>query len=209
MITLKNISFGYNKKLILNNFNLTIPQGITTLLGKSGSGKTTVLRLIAGLEIPQKGEVQINRETVSANGKIIVPPHKRNIGFIFQDLALWPDFTVKKHLEFVLKENKVGNVARKVADTLGFFKLNGLENRYPSELSGGQKQLLALARSIVLTPHILLMDEPLTGLDPDLKSMILDYLLKIKSELGTTIVYVTHDRNEAEKIADQIVQIGH
>ncbi len=207
MIELKNITFGYDKNLIFNNFNLTIKQGITSVIGKSGSGKTTILRLIAGLEVPQQGEVIINNETVSANGKLIIPPHKRNIGFIFQDLALWPDFTVSQHLEFVLKENKAGNIKRKIAGTLDFFKLNSLENRYPSELSGGQKQLLALARSMVLQPKILLMDEPLTGLDPELKTHVLEYLLKIKNQLGTTIVYVSHERNETEKISDTIIKL--
>jgi ABC-type Fe3+/spermidine/putrescine transport system ATPase subunit len=209
MIELTNIGHAYGTKSVLTNLSLSIDADqITCLLGGSGSGKTTLLRLIAGLEIPQSGEIAIAGETVTKNAQLRIPPHKRNIGFIFQDLALWPHFSVYKNIAFGLEERKEKNIQEKVHEILNFFELQGYENKYPHQLSGGQKQLVAIARSLVLQPTILLMDEPLANLDVKLKHKILAHIKNLKQQFGLTIVYVTHDHQEAFAIADNIVVLN-
>ena len=210
MIELKNIRYNYDGKPLLEDFNLKIEKRrLTALLGSSGCGKTTVLRLIAGLETPLEGQIMIDGELVSEGNEIIIPPHKRNLGFIFQDLALWPHLTVYKNLSFALKERKERNIKNKILDLLDFFGLNGEKNKYPHQLSGGQQQLTAIARALVLEPEILLMDEPLANLDVKLKRKILNYIKRLKSEFNLTIVYVTHDHRETFAIADDIVVINN
>ncbi len=206
MIELQNIDHSYGNKSVLENFSLKIgSNGLTCLLGSSGCGKTTVLRLIAGLEIPKSGKVIIENKIVSENGKIIVPPHKRNTGFIFQDLALWPHFTVYRNIAFGLIEQKEKDVKQSVYKMLEFFGLQSLAGKYPHQLSGGQKQLVAISRSLVLNPTVLLMDEPLANIDVKLKRKILDHIIELKRNFNITIVYVTHDHREAFAIADNIV----
>ena len=210
MIELKNIIYNYDGRPLLENFNLRIEkQRLTALLGSSGSGKTTILRLIAGLEIPHKGQILIDGKTVSDGESLVVPPHKRNLNFIFQDLALWPHLTVYKNLAFALEEHKVKNIKTKISHLLEFFGLKGQENKFPYQLSGGQQQLTAIARALVLEPKILLMDEPLANLDVKLKRKILDYIKKLKTDFDLTILYVTHDHREAFAIADDIVVINN
>lgn len=210
LIKLRDISFLFGNKSILQNLNLDIEDNqLTCLLGSSGSGKTTILRLIAGLEISQKGKIIIDDKTVTKNEKLLIPPHQRNIGFIFQDLALWPHFTVYKNIGFGLKERKEKNVKDKVFSILEFFGLQGHANKYPHQLSGGQKQLVAISRSLVLEPKILLMDEPLANLDVKLKRKILDHIRNLKQKFNLTIIYVTHDHNEAFAISDKIVVIDN
>jgi len=208
MIELKNINFAYNNKTVLKNLNIRFEANkITCLLGNSGSGKTTILRLIAGLETAQTGEIFIENELVSSKNKILVPPHKRNLGYIFQDLALWPHMSVYKNIAFGLKERKITDFDKKTIEILDFFGISNLKNNYPHQLSGGQKQLVAIARSIVLKPKILLMDEPLSNLDKNLKNKILDYIIKIKNEFNLTIIYVTHDDTETGKIAELTINL--
>ena len=206
MIKFDNITHSYGSKLVLNNLTLNIEANqLTCLLGGSGCGKTTILRLIAGLEIPQNGEITIENKIVTNNKKIIVPPHQRNIGFIFQDLALWSHFTIYKNIAFGLKQRKEKNVKDTVFQMLNFFGLQEHAKKYPHQLSGGQKQLLAISRSLVLKPKILLMDEPLTNIDVKLKRKILEYIKNIKRNFDLTIIYVTHDHKEAFAIADKIL----
>ena len=206
MIELKGISHSYKSKEVLNNLNLQIEANkLTCLLGGSGCGKTTILRLIAGLEIPKSGKIIIENKIATENEQIIIPPHKRNTGFIFQDLALWPHFTVYKNIAFGLTERKNKNVKEKVFDMLKFFGLQDHTDKYPHQLSGGQKQLVAIARSLVLEPKILLMDEPLANIDVKLKRRILEYIENLKKKFNLTIVYVTHDHKEAFAIADKII----
>ncbi len=209
MIELENITHSYADMPVLQDFDLNIDAGgLTSLLGSSGCGKTTILRLIAGLETPQKGMVTIGNRKVSGDGKILVPPHKRNTGFIFQDLALWPHFTVYKNIAFGLEERKEKNIRETVLKMLGFFGLEEQAGKYPHQLSGGQKQLVAISRSLVLKPSILLMDEPLANIDVKLKRKILEHIKKLKSNFDLTIVYVTHDHKEAFAIADKIVVLN-
>ena len=211
MCQLKNISFSYDDKPVLQDFNLRISKGqLTCFLGSSGCGKTTVLRLIAGLETPQRGAVIIDGQTVSADGKILVPPNRRNVGFVFQDLALWPHFDVYKNIAFGLSAgHKYDKKTRhqKVLEILDFFGLTAHAHKYPHQLSGGQKQLVAIARALILQPAILLMDEPLANLDVKRKHKILDYIKRIQRKFALTLLYVTHDRSEADAIADRIVEM--
>ncbi len=209
MIELNNISFSYGSKSVLNDFSLSVDRGeITCLLGSSGCGKTTILRIIAGLEVPDTGTVKMNGQTLSTGEKLTVPPDKRNVGFIFQDLALWPHFTVYKNVAFGLQEQKRADVKEKVSKMLDYFGISELAKKYPHQLSGGQKQLVAIARSLVMDPQILLMDEPLSNLDVHLKKKILDHIKRLKTNFNITIVYVTHDHREAFAIADNVVVLN-
>ncbi len=209
MIALNDITHSYGKQQVLHHLTLQVDKGqLTCLLGSSGCGKTTILRLMAGLEMPQQGEVIIDGKRVSSGGKIIVPPYQRNMGFIFQDLALWPHFTVYKNVAFGLRERKEEQVQEKVGEMLGFFGLQDHEEKYPHQLSGGQKQLVAIARSLVLNPRILLMDEPLANLDVKLKRKMLEHIRNLKKNFDLTVVYVTHDHKEAFAIADKVVVLN-
>ncbi len=155
--------------------------------------------------MPDAGSVKMNDRLLSQKNELIVPPDKRNAGFIFQDLALWPHFTVYKNIAFGLQEQKRPDVKKKVTNILDYFGISDLAKKYPHQLSGGQKQLVAIARSLVLDPEVLLMDEPLSNLDVHLKKKILDHIKKLKTNFNITIVYVTHDHREAFAIADKIV----
>jgi len=206
MIELKNISHSYGKNKVLENLNLNIETNkLTCLLGSSGSGKTTILRLIAGLELPINGKILVNNLILTEKSDIIIPSNKRKLGFVFQDLALWPHFTVYKNVAFGLTERKEKDVKKNVIEMLDFFGIKEQANKYPHQLSGGQQQLVAISRSLVLRPDILLMDEPLANLDVKLKRKILEYLIKLKEKFNITIVYVTHDHREAFAISDNII----
>ena len=209
MIKLNSITHSYGEKPVLNNFGLSIEANqLVCLLGSSGCGKTTILRLIAGLEIPEKGEISIGNQIVTKNNQILISPHQRNIGFVFQDLALWPHFTVYKNIAFGLSERKEKNVKDKVFEMLEFFGLQEYSEKFPHQLSGGQKQLAAISRSLILKPSILLMDEPLANLDVKLKRKILEYIKNLKQNFNLTIIYVTHDHREAFAISDKIIVLN-
>jgi len=209
MIKLKKINHAYRSKSVLYDLGLEIRSNqLTCLLGSSGSGKSTILRLIAGLETPQFGQILIDEKVVTNQGQIVVPVSKRGIGFIFQDLALWPHFTVYENIAFGLKQRKYPNIKATVKEILDLFNLRKLDTKYPHQLSGGQKQLVAIARSLVLKPNILLMDEPLSDLDVKLKRKLIAYIQKLKQDFDMTIVYVTHDHREAFAIADQVVVLN-
>ena len=210
MIKLNNITHSYGNTQILNKLSLSIePNQLTCLLGSSGCGKTTILRIIAGLETPKSGQVIINDKIVTENGQLLIPPQKRNLGFIFQDLALWPHFTIYKNIAFGLNERKEKNVKESVFNMLDFFELRKYAEKYPHQLSGGQNQLVAISRSLVLKPKTLLMDEPLANLDVKLKRKILDYIISIKRNFNISIIYVTHDHKEAFAIGDKIVILNN
>ena len=204
-----DVSYAYEQKNVLHDFNLDLDKNsLSCLLGSSGCGKTTILRLIAGLEVPQKGQIFIENKKVSENAKLLVPPHHRDISYIFQDLALWPHFTVYKNIAFALQEHKEKNIREKVYEMLDFFNLSEFATKYPHQLSGGQKQLVAIARALVLRPRILLMDEPLSNLDEKLKRKMLEYIKLLKKNFQLSIIYVTHDHQEAFALADYIVLLN-
>jgi len=213
MIKLNNIIHSYGANPVLHDLTLNFEANrLTCLLGGSGCGKTTILRLIAGLETPQAGRVVIDNKIFTENEHILIPPHQRNIGYIFQDLALWPHFTVYKNIAFGLNERKTAlregredNIKDTVFKMLDFFGLQKYAEKYPHQLSGGQKQLVAISRSLVLEPKVLLMDEPLANLDVKLKRKILEHIKSLKQNFDLTIIYVTHDHKEAFTIGDKIV----
>ena len=206
-VELKDITKYFGDVRALHRISFEIKKGeCLGLLGPSGCGKTTLLRLIAGFEEPDSGEIIIDNQIV-CGPKNIVPPQKRNLGMVFQDLALWPHMTVMENIAFGLKGRKLkkADVDERLDEVLTTVSLNGQRVNYPHMLSGGEKQRAALARAIVLRPRILLLDEPLSNLDPLLKEDIKELILKVKQNFNTTLVYVTHDQNEAADIADRIV----
>jgi len=183
---------------------------VVVLHGPSGSGKTTLLRLIAGLEEPDAGEIHLGDALASRPG-FRTPPDRRSLGMVFQTLALWPHMSVAQHLDFVLKGRirvKVERASR-VQAWLEALQLTGREQAYPHELSGGERQRVALARALCIEPGILLLDEPLTGLDRELRSEIRQQLTEIREQRGLTMVYVTHYPEEAEELADAVVRLAN
>jgi ABC-type Fe3+/spermidine/putrescine transport system ATPase subunit len=180
---------------------------LVVVLGPSGCGKTTLLRLVAGLETPESGEIWLGGAQVAAPNRNLVPAHRRGIGFVFQDLALWPHLTVQKNLEFVLESARIprDHRAAKTHEALKLVRIERMADRYPHELSGGEQQRAALARALVAEPRLLLLDEPLSSLDPELRRELRLELARLKRALGTTAVYVSHDREDASALADRVV----
>jgi spermidine/putrescine ABC transporter ATP-binding subunit len=202
-INLIKVTKKFGSVIAVDSVSLQIPRGkFLTLLGSSGSGKSTILMMIAGFYEPNTGEILLEGELVTP-----IPPYKRNIGMVFQNYALWPHMSVFKNVAFPLKMHKTprGEINTKVKEVLELIQLRGFENRLPRELSGGQQQRVALARALVFNPKVLLMDEPLGALDKKLREHMQIELRKIQQNLGITVVYVTHDQEEALTMSDSIV----
>ena len=201
----QNIGFSYDDVPLIEDLNFIFESGKSyCILGSSGSGKTTVLRLIAGLEIPQKGQILLNDQVISQQNELHIPPHKREVGFVFQDLALWPHFRVYDNIAFGLKERKAQNIEQRVMELLDLFGITDQVQKYPHQLSGGQKQMVAISRALILQPKILLLDEPMANIDIQIKEQILEHLYKIQKQLAFTLIYVTHDHRDAV-FSEQIV----
>ena len=181
--------------------SLDIPRGaFFSLLGPSGCGKTTILRMIAGFETPTAGEVWLNGARIDS-----LPPYQRNVNTVFQSYALFPHLTVQRNVEFGLKHKKgPGDISNRVVDVLRQVHLAAKASRRPSELSGGERQRVALARAIVLQPDVLLLDEPLSALDPQLRKQMRAELRDLQRRVGVTFLFVTHDQEEALSMSDQI-----
>jgi len=208
MVDIDSVSKLYNGGKALDNISLEIYEGERiVILGPSGCGKTTILRLIAGFIAADTGSISIAGEMVSRNGRIIKPPEQRNLGMVFQDLALWPHLSVKGNIEFGLKARGLPKIERerRVRETLHLAGMAGYADRKPAELSGGQQQRVALARALVLEPRVLLMDEPLSSLDLELNVRLRKEILRLQEKLGFTLLYVTHDRDEAFGMATRVV----
>lgn len=173
------------------------------LQGPSGSGKTTLLRLLSGLERPDSGTIELRGVTASTPGRVL-PPHKRGIGFVFQTSALWPHLTVAQNIMFGLGRLPRKDAVRRLHQLLELTGLNGLERRYPEQLSGGEARRVALARSLAPSPRCLLMDEPLSNLDPQLKEQMIMLILKA-AEPPTALFYITHDREEAARLGQRLL----
>lgn len=211
MIQLQNINKTYGSFAALKNINLQIKEKeFVAILGPSGCGKTTLLNLLAGFMKPSGGEIIFHKQLM-ASDRILLPPEKRDISMVFQSHALWPHMTVEEHIYFPLKHHRFGKIPDKQVQSVrvqAVLKLMGLENlknRFPSELSGGQRQRVALGRAIAPNPSVLLMDEPLSALDAELRIEMRKEIQRIHQQVGTTIVYVTHDQGEALAMADRIV----
>jgi ABC-type Fe3+/spermidine/putrescine transport system ATPase subunit len=180
------------------------------ILGPSGCGKTTLLRLIAGLDVPDAGEIWLEGIQVASPGRSLLAPHLRGIGFVFQDLALWPHLTVYESLQFVLDSQRVprSEQDRRIQEALKLLRIDGFAGRYPHETSGGEQQRVALARVLVGHPRLLLLDEPLSSLDPDLRAAMRSELARLRQELAVTTLYVTHDREDAAVLADRVIEMS-
>ncbi len=202
ILEIEGLSKSYDGKVnALEDCNFSLKKGeICAVVGESGSGKTTLLRLIAGLERPSNGCIKINGKLVSSDTQITVP-QKRQIGMVFQDYALFPHMTVEQNIGFGLKEAS----KTKIDDLLSLIKMNSFSKSYPSELSGGQEQRVALARTLALKPNLLLLDEPFSNLDIGLKSELRKEIQSITKELKTSLIFITHDMYDAIEIADKII----
>ena len=208
-IILKNVrkEFG-NKFVAVDNLNMVIEdRSFITLLGPSGCGKTTTLRMIAGLETPTSGQIIIDGVTVfDAEKGINVPPDKRDVGFLFQNYALWPHMTVYKNIAFGLENLKwpKDKIAGRVEELLKMLKIEQFGSRYPSELSGGQQQRVAIARTLAPRPRVLFMDEPLSNLDAKLRGEMRTELKRLHVDTNSTFIYVTHDQLEAMTLSTKV-----
>jgi iron(III) transport system ATP-binding protein len=184
--------------------SLTLNQGdVLALLGPSGCGKTTLLRLIAGFEQPETGSIAVANQVVAGNGAWIAP-EQRGIGMVFQDYALFPHLTVGQNVAFGLRQKPTAIVAQRMQEVLALVGLQGLEQRYPHQLSGGQQQRTALARALAPYPFLVLLDEPLSNLDVQVRLRLRQELRDILKAAGTSAIFVTHDQEEALSIADRV-----
>src|SRR5215510_1598172 len=206
-LRLVEVTKRFGQRTVVDNVSLDLAEGeFVALLGASGCGKTTTLRLIAGLETPDAGEVWIGGERVAADGRNLVPPRARGLGFVFQDLALWPHLNVAGNLDFVLASAQLPKRERveRIAEALRLVRIECFAAQLPGRLSGGEQQRAALARALVGQPRLLLLDEPMSSLDPNLKADLLGELAVLQRSLGVTAIYVTHDKAEALALAHRV-----
>ena len=207
-LQLKNLYKKYQNNTVVNNFNINVEKGeLISILGPSGCGKTTTLRMIAGFIAPTSGEIFLSEERITD-----YPPEIRPVSTVFQNYALFPHLTVYENIEYGLRYPlKVGKKLDKkekkerTQKMINLVNLKGLENRRIDQLSGGQQQRVALARSLVLEPKVLLLDEPLSNIDTKLRETVRNEIRKIQKKLGITMIFVTHDQEEAMSISDRII----
>jgi sulfate transport system ATP-binding protein len=202
-IEVHDVNKSFGDFVALENVSLGVADGaLTALLGPSGSGKSTLLRIIAGLETPDSGQVLINGENVTE-----APARTRGVGFVFQHYAPFKHMTVHDNVAFGLSVRKrpKDEISARVAELLGLVRLDGLAGRYPSQLSGGQLQRMALARALAVQPQVLLLDEPFGALDAQVRAELREWLRRLHEEIHVTTIFVTHDQEEAMEVAEQIV----
>jgi spermidine/putrescine transport system ATP-binding protein len=200
ILELRHVSKNFLTHRAVTDVSLEIPRGqFFSLLGPSGCGKTTTLRMIAGFETPSSGEVWLNGVRIDP-----LPPYRRNVNTVFQSYALFPHLTVRGNIEFGLRRKGVPGMEACVAKVIDQVRLQGKESRMPADLSGGERQRVALARSLVLAPDVLLLDEPLSALDPQLRKQVRAELKDLQRRVGVTFLFVTHDQEEALSLSDQI-----
>jgi iron(III) transport system ATP-binding protein len=204
VLELDGVSKAYGPEEVIEGLSLSVHEGeILTLLGPSGCGKTTTLRLIAGLERPNGGEVVLNRTTVSGPDRFVVP-EDRGVGVVFQEFALFPHLTAAENVAFGIEDWDADAREARVDELLDLVGLDAQRDSYPDELSGGQQQRVALARSLAPEPAVLLLDEPFSNLDVDLRVKMREEVRRILKETGVTAVSVTHDQEEAMSISDRV-----
>jgi len=202
-IELKGVSKYFGDVTAVNNVHFSVRDGeLMALLGPNGGGKTTVLRMIAGLEVPTKGDILVRGQRVND-----VPVQQRNIGFVFQGYALFKNMSVFKNVAFGLKIRKwkPADIEARVMELLKLFGLDGLEKRYPHQLSGGQRQRVAIARALAPKPGLLLLDEPFGAVDAKIRQELREWLVKLHHDLNVTTIFVTHDQEEAMEVSNRIV----
>ena len=203
ILKVKNLSKNFGKVIAVQDVTFEATEGkVLSLLGPSGCGKTTTLRCIAGFENPDQGEIYLDNRNITP-----FPPEKRGIGMVFQNYALWPHMTVYGNLAFGLQIRKVPKpeIDKRTRKVLSMVQLEGYENRYPRQMSGGQQQRIAMARALVFEPEIMLLDEPLSNLDAQLREEMRFEFTELQRKLGITAIYVTHDQAEALVISDKIL----
>lgn len=203
ILSLENIEKNFDGENVLKNISLDIGRGeFVTLLGSSGCGKTTTIRIVAGLLTPDSGKVILNGKDIT-----MLAPEKRDVNTVFQNYALFPHMNVEKNIGYGLKLKKMpaNEIKAEVEKALSLVQLEGFEKRNPSQLSGGQKQRVAIARAIVNKPSVLLLDEPLGALDLMLRRQMQTELKKLQKALGITFIYITHDQEEALNMSSRIV----
>jgi len=208
LIVLSGIEKRFGEFQAIKQLNLEVCEGeLMTFLGPSGCGKTTTLRMIAGLEMPTAGRIELaGRVLNDAGAGIAVAPEQRGMGMVFQSYAVWPHMTVARNIDYPLRIRKVSRdeSAQRLTRVLSLVHLEGQEHKYPHQLSGGQQQRVALARGLIMQPKVLLLDEPLSNLDAKLRRSMRREIREIQRALGITMLYVTHDREEAEEISDRM-----
>ena len=210
-LSITNLSMRYqhNSPWVLTNLNFSVAKGeFVVILGPSGSGKSTLLRLIAGFESPTQGTIRIGGNQVAEAGDSrIIPPENRGIGYVFQSFALWPHKTVAQNIAFPLEMKHIPplDIQQRVANAMEKLGISDLGRRYSAQLSGGQRQRVALARALIGSPSLLIMDEPLSSLDVSLRRSIQRELLDLREQWQPTVLYVTHDQEEAMRLADRII----
>jgi ABC-type Fe3+/spermidine/putrescine transport system ATPase subunit len=203
VLELRAVTKEFPTHRAVDNVSLALERGeFFSLVGPSGCGKTTTLRMVAGLESPSSGEIFLNGASVSG-----VPPYRRNVSTVFQSYALFPHLTVTQNIAFGLARSgrwTKTEIREKADRALGTVQLTGKESRYPRELSGGEKQRVALARALVLEPQVLLLDEPLSALDPQIRKQIRQDLKELQKQVGITFLFITHDQEEAMAVSDRM-----
>jgi ABC-type Fe3+/spermidine/putrescine transport system ATPase subunit len=207
-IEFQHVRKSYGENPVLRDLSLLIKEGERIAIhGPSGCGKSTVLRLLAGFLAPDRGTIRIGNQVVSSDGKIVVPSERRRLAMVFQDLALWPHLTVSGNLEFVLRAQNVSSSerAKRISDMLDRVRLSQFLDVYPQRLSGGQQQRVAIARALIGRPDGLLMDEPLASLDDELREQLCIEILDLHSQLGFTLVYVTHNKDEMRRMGSRAI----
>ncbi|MBX6376259.1 MAG: ABC transporter ATP-binding protein [Acetobacteraceae bacterium] len=205
-LILRGLTKAFGKLTVVDSVDLALEEGeFVSLLGPSGCGKTTTLRMIAGFLEPTSGTIEMDGKVISSPGSVM-PPERRQMSMIFQSYAIWPNMTVEENVSFGLKLRKLPSeeVRRRTAEILEVVQMRHLAGRYPAELSGGQQQRVALARAIVVKPSVLLLDEPLSNLDANLREEMRFEIRRLHDEFRITTVYVTHDQAEAMATSDRI-----
>ena len=210
MLRFEKVLLGYNDTPTLEIPHLHIaPRERLVITGSSGSGKSTLLRTVAGFIAPIEGALFLDNVCLSRAGKILVPPHKRTMGMVFQDLALWPHMNVGENITFGLKMQGIPKAEReaRLSEMLGLIGLQGYANRPIDTLSGGEQQRVALARALITRPKIILMDEPLSSLDEALNRQLRIEIVRLQERFGFTMLYVTHNNKEAQAIATRSIKL--
>ena len=208
-VEIRELCFVYfsARTSVIDHLTFSMKKGeIVGIQGESGSGKSTLLRLIAGLETPAEGRIRISDRTVVDEKSFVAPEH-RGVGMVFQDYALFPHLTVAKNIEFGLHKLSRSERKIRVQEMIELVHLQGLEQRYPHELSGGQQQRVAVARALAPKPALLLMDEPFSNLDAELKASIREELRGILKQAGMTCLFVSHDQQDVDAICDRAIRI--